>query len=626
MFIAKQNLIEVFKQIHLLYSNNSEELTKQGCTQFFSGLRYFLAASAFEKRQARAWIDSTNLNDKNVFVDYVGEVVAINDSEYTCNFYNDFKVDEKDYKVGSNFYSAGFVDDSRKNPTVVYEYPSRDKSNIILKAQNGKIAIADAGVSAFTRKYLEKTQYKKALILWLLRNENIESLTKECVESLLLNRYTESVAKALFVSDYSFLTSVNLVAEKAVLKSNELSLVEREAEREEPNTSSPRQQNSPSFTPSQVIYYGVPGCGKSNKIKQDFENGNVDEEAQVVRCVFHPEYTNADFVGQIFPVVKKDGKGVDYKFKPGPFTEILRRAYLNPHREFFLVIEEINRGNAAAIFGEMFQLLDRIKEGKDKSGFGPGWSSYSILNDDVNDYIRNIEAFDKFEHVGCVKPNLYKDMRDGNGNVVDAPDENGKKEIDFSTATSYSSLELTLQGFDVPQIFRESTSIRLPPNLSILATMNTSDQNVSTLDNAFQRRFDMELVRNEFEKDESGEFKTAAIKAQHDAVIEGANCTWGAFWENINKKIIQYNRGLASTEDKRLGPWFVCSVAGETGDGPRKIPAKTFTEKVLKYLWDDAFKFKRSQVFADGLSSLEQVVSAFEKADGEKLKAVFKEF
>ncbi|MCQ2050280.1 MAG: hypothetical protein MJZ22_04675, partial [Candidatus Saccharibacteria bacterium] len=249
----------------------------------------------------------------------------------------------------------------------------------------------------------------------------------------------------------------------------------KEFEREEPNTSSPRQQN-PSFTPAQIIYYGVPGCGKSNKIKQDFENGNVDEEAQVVRCVFHPEYTNADFVGQIFPVVKKDGKGVDYKFKPGPFTEILRRAYLNPHREFFLVIEEINRGNAAAIFGEMFQLLDRIKEGKDKSGFGPGWSSYSILNDDLNDYIRNIEAFNKFEHVGCVKPNLYKDMRDGNGNVVDAPDENGKKEIDFSTATSYSSLELTLQGFDVPQIFRESTSIRLPPNLSILATMNTSDQ------------------------------------------------------------------------------------------------------------------------------------------------------
>ena len=384
-----------------------------------------------------------------------------------------------------------------------------------------------------------------------------------------------------------------------------------------------------SIPPSQVIYYGVPGCGKSNKIKQDFENENVDEEAQVVRCVFHPEYTNADFVGQIYPVAKKDGKGVDYKFKPGPFTEILRRAYLNPLTNFFLVIEEINRGNAAAIFGEMFQLLDRIKEGKDKSGFGPGWSSYSILNDDVNDYIRNIEAFDKFEHAGCVKPNLYKDMRDGNGDVVDAPDENGKKEIDFSTATSYSSLELTLQGFDVPQIFRESTSIRLPPNLSILATMNTSDQNVFTLDNAFQRRFDMELVRNEFEKGDVDGFKDAVVKAQHDAFIEGTDCTWGDFWEKMNDKIVSLNRGLASTEDKRLGPWFVCSVAGDSDDAPRVIPAKTFAEKVLKYLWDDAFKFKRPQFFAAGLSSLEQVVKKFEEApvgNLEKLKAVFKEF
>ena len=333
-------------------------------------------------------------------------------------------------------------------------------------------------------------------------------------------------------------------------------------------------------TPSQIIYYGVPGCGKSNKIK-DLLKDVPDERKE--RVVFHPEYTHADFVGQILPVVHD---GVDYKFTPGPFTKMVAKAYKslaseNPE-QFYLVIEEINRGNAAAIFGDVFQLLDRIKPGESDSSLGngsvytEGWSQYFVYNEDVNSKVLELAE---------------------------------AAELEMGSVT-----------------FTKDSGIRLPPNLSILATMNTSDQNVSTLDNAFQRRFDMELVRNEFEKDESGEFKTAAIKAQHDAVIEGANCTWGDFWENINKKIIQYNRGLASTEDKRLGPWFVCSVAGETGDGPRKIPAKTFTEKVLKYLWDDAFKFKRSQVFADGLSSLEQVVSAFEKADGEKLKAVFKEF
>lgn len=159
--------------------------------------------------------------------------------------------------------------------------------------------------------------------------------------------------------------------------------------------------------------------------------------------------------------------------------------------------------------------------------------------------------------------------------------------------------------------------------------MNTSDQNVFTLDNAFQRRFDMELVRNEFEKGNVDGFKDASVKAQHNALIEGTDCTWGGFWEKMNEKIVLLNRGLASTEDKRLGPWFVCSVAGDSDDAPRVIPAKTFAEKVLKYLWDDAFKFKRPQVFADGLTSLEQVVKKFEEApvgNLEKLKAIFKEF
>ncbi|OWV00061.1 hypothetical protein B7993_16165, partial [Fibrobacter sp. UWH3] len=79
--------------------------------------------------------------------------------------------------------------------------------------------------------------------------------------------------------------------------------------------------------------------------------------------MFHPEYSNADFVGQIFPYVKPNNGGVEYRFKPGPFAEVIRRAFRNPTEPFFLVIEEINRGNAAAIFGEAFQLLDRIKPG-----------------------------------------------------------------------------------------------------------------------------------------------------------------------------------------------------------------------------------------------------------------------
>ena len=143
------------------------------------------------------------------------------------------------------------------------------------------------------------------------------------------------------------------------------------------------------------------------------KNGITDKEYHKVRCVFHPEYCNADFVGQIYPYVKPNNEGVEYRFKPGPFAEIVRRAYRNPAEPFFLIIEEINRGNAAAIFGEMFQLLDRIRpeDGSEElSGniYNPGWSSYGVTNIDVNAYIRqkSTDNTEKIEYDECV---LYSD-------------------------------------------------------------------------------------------------------------------------------------------------------------------------------------------------------------------------
>ncbi len=339
---------------------------------------------------------------------------------------------------------------------------------------------------------------------------------------------------------------------------------------------------SPSYIPSQIIYYGVPGCGKSNKIREQLKD--VPEKNKV-RVVFHPEYTNAEFIGQILPKVNGH---VTYEFTPGPFTQIIKRAYLNPNEQFYLVIEEINRGNAAAIFGDTFQLLDRLKAGETDSlgndpanaavnTFTEGWSQYFVQNDDVNAYIRKATKLDD---------GSYQERNDGE------PIEEIKiKEIHFNA----------------------NTAIRLPPNLSILATMNTSDQNVFTLDNAFQRRFDMELVRNEFD------LTKPAVNAQYEAEIDDTGIKWGQFWGWINAKITATLKGLSSTEDKRLGVWFVSNVGGIIDD-------KVFAEKVLKFLWDDVFKFKRPQVFAEGIDTLEKLINSFEKpSEGKERFDVFKE-
>ncbi|MBR0427798.1 MAG: AAA family ATPase [Clostridia bacterium] len=124
------------------------------------------------------------------------------------------------------------------------------------------------------------------------------------------------------------------------------------------------------------IYYGVPGTGKSYEIKRFLKNKKIQKD-NIIRITFHPEYTYNDFVGQLIPVVKEiDGeKEITYDFNKGPFTKAIKRAYENPSEEVYLVIEEMSRGNCAAIFGDIFQLLDRSKDEEIK-----GKSNYYVNN------------------------------------------------------------------------------------------------------------------------------------------------------------------------------------------------------------------------------------------------------
>lgn len=311
----------------------------------------------------------------------------------------------------------------------------------------------------------------------------------------------------------------------------------------------------------QIIYYGVPGSGKSYAIDKIVKKLESQEPLSNVkytrRVVFHPEYTNADFIGQILP--KMEGTGIKYNFIPGHFTKILKDAYRNPTKQFALVIEEINRGNAAAIFGDVFQLLDRLDDNEtdynanDQFTYTCGWSKYGIDNTDI----------------------IHEIFKNNEGDAV--------------------PLNLVINGETLH--LNHNSAIRLPPNLSIYATMNTSDQNVFTLDNAFQRRWDMQLVKNEC--DDSNQMEAQII-------IKNKSITWKDFQEQINKVIGEKSNesGLSSMEDKRLGCWFVRAEN-------KTITAETFANKVLKYLWDDAFKFYHSEIFKDGIKNFEELQKEF---------------
>lgn len=130
------------------------------------------------------------------------------------------------------------------------------------------------------------------------------------------------------------------------------------------------------------IFYGVPGCGKSYHIEHEvldndiFANHNTCRTSNTFRTIFYQDYSHADFVGQYMP--KRINGQVEYVFVPKVFTKALERAYQKPEEPVVLIIEEINRGDAASIFGDIFQLLDRNNGGR---------SEYEIDCDEISDYL-----------------------------------------------------------------------------------------------------------------------------------------------------------------------------------------------------------------------------------------------
>lgn len=250
----------------------------------------------------------------------------------------------------------------------------------------------------------------------------------------------------------------------------------------------------------QIIYYGTPGSGKSWTIKQQYEQ----DESKVFRTTFHPDTDYASFVGCYKPVKdKEDEKKIVYEFVPQAFTDAYVSAWSDLEQPYYLIIEEINRGNCAQIFGDLFQLLDRNKD---------GYSEYPIKADhDLKDYL--VE-------------NLPKDsegIRDG--------------------------------------------KLCLPPNLSIIASMNTSDQSLFPMDSAFKRRWSWEYVSIDYENAESGTF---------EITIGGESHNWHKFLKKVNDKI----KSVTSSEDKQMGNFFIKSSLEE----------KEFCDKVMFYLWSEVGK------------------------------------
>lgn len=292
------------------------------------------------------------------------------------------------------------------------------------------------------------------------------------------------------------------------------------------------------YYPYNRILFGAPGTGKSYRLREDTSDFLA---SQLERVTFHPEYTYFDFVGSYKPVmVEEDGKEViAYRFEAGPFAKILKKALAAQQQgndeQYVLVIEEINRARAAAVFGDLFQLLDRDDEGRSEYGITPSRDLISYLT---------------------------RGNEDGEGVTL----EDGK--------------------------------LYLPSNLYLWSTMNSADQGVFPLDTAFKRRWSFEYI---------------PIDSGENEIVGPYRAQWNELRKHVNTLL----QKAGINEDKQMGAFF---LKGEELNNQERF-LNAVREKVIMYLYEDAARHQRGQIFKNEKARFSELCNNFNGT----ITSIFKE-
>lgn len=397
-----------------------------------------------------------------------------------------------------------------------------------------KKIVGEHHVGRRTLKYNPRMTYKEEAIN--------EDCYKKMAEALGLNQES-----AWFVHEINIKNQDELHFTAFILDENTKYYNTNNERREDFISKLPKEKKPYTYYPQneecvlQKIYFGTPGSGKSFKIHQLYEmskdeNGELVEDEnkikKVYRTTFHPDTDYASFIGCYKPIIDivKGEKKVFYDFVPQTFTNAYVQAWNDLENHYFLIIEEINRGNCAQIFGDLFQLLDRNEK---------GYSEYPIKAD--NDLVKYLEKNLEYNSKG---------IKDG--------------------------------------------KLCLPPNLSIIASMNTSDQSLFPMDSAFKRRWAWEYVPIDYNNNESKKFTIS---------IGGNKYSWHEFLRIINAKI----KKVTSSEDKQMGNFFIKS----------SIDEKEFKDKVMFYLW--------SEVGKDNFQTNDAVFHCYKQGSKDEIEFSFNE-
>lgn len=413
-----------------------------------------------------------------------------------------------------------------------------DKLMVGDQSTDGRIIIADKDRLCYLVKSGSKGSFSIRTISKQLLGEFIDYYKKNPNKKAEDARVELKELSDIDKYEYGYNATLTAMAKMVLDPKNEL------VRKGNPAESSRAENHLLKTTGLQQIYYGAPGTGKSKTIK-DLTFGE-----SVIRTTFHPDSDYASFVGTYKPITEevtlRDCYGkkvideetnevvkeerIAYKFIPQAFLEAYVKAWkkLGSSKKQYLIIEEINRGNCAQIFGDLFQLLDRNEY---------GFSDYPIVADkDMQKYL--------------------------------------EKEFEGWEITNKDEINQLYGEVNMVNLIMKGERLVLPSSLYIWATMNTSDQSLFPIDSAFKRRWDWKYVSIS-----EGRDKETNAPLNWYINTGDKQYKWWSFISKVNELI----GSLTNSEDKKLGYFFCKAKDGE-------IDADLFVSKVIFYLWNDVFK------------------------------------
>lgn len=378
-YFSKEAILDAYKHLSKL----TNDPTAQGATQKISALRYFVALDEFYAEKGRD-CDTKNNSDKNVYTECVGHVVKVTSTKYTSNFYYPLSRIDRDYDCGSNFYSVNVVKLSKESPTQVYNFPRRGKRPL-MKVKDGVLLHSPELYDNLSSYLNNNPSEKAAFVVWLLREQYIPNNDFEGIRLALVNKYTKELVNQLITKDQEEFYNQYLDFVQSVATLEELDVKNKIISTDSGNPKKEIAKKEVSILSlSPTILYGPPGTGKTYHMQKDYID-LFDKENRFI-TTFHQSYSYEDFVEGLKPLLDGyDSENITYQIEPRIFRRACERAALiagfdslkdsiedkNRSEKYakaikkgdcvLLCIDEINRANVSAVFGDLISLIEDNK-------------------------------------------------------------------------------------------------------------------------------------------------------------------------------------------------------------------------------------------------------------------------